>query len=216
MMPDMRWARLLSNLLLLAGIVLTAPAAAQDVLVRSDPAAGAHLTSAPTQVRLQLADGYAVEEVAVVGEDGADWAAAPRVEEDGGKVSVELDPEMPAGAYKIRWAAASDGGERVGGVVTFSIAPPPIPMPTLAQPDPATLELVQDSGPGSPPWVRTLVGSALGVVVSLLVLPRVARWRTRRIRAADPVEQALRASGAMELGGDDAAPDERADRGAPT
>src|SRR5690606_25546769 len=83
-------------------------------------------------------------------------------------------------------------------------------------PDPATLELVQDSGPGSPPWVRTLVVSALGVVVSLLVLPRVARWRTRRIRAADPVEQALRASGAMELGGDDAAPDERADRGAPT
>lgn len=216
MMLAMRWPRVVSILLLMVGAALVTPSAlADEQLVRSDPAAGAHLPSAPTQVRLHLADGYAVEEVAVVGEDGADWAAAPPVEEDGGKVSVELDPEMPAGAYKIRWAAASDGGERVGGVVTFSIAPPPIPMPTLAQPDPAALELAQTSGPGSPPWVRTLVGSALGVVVSLLVLPRVARWRTRRIRAADPVEQALRASGAMELGGDDAAPDERADRGAP-
>lgn len=198
MMLAMWWPRLLSVLLLVVATVVAAPAAAaEDVLVRSDPAAGEHLPGAPAEVRLEFAEGYVVEEVAVVDAEGADRAGDVAVEE-GGKVTVALDPEPAAGAYEVRWRLRAEDGEQVSGVVPFTVAPT-LPMPRLARPDPAALELVDSTRPGAPPWVRTAVVSALGVVVSLVVLPRIRRWRTRQLRAADPVEQALRASGAMEL-----------------
>ncbi|MBX9246085.1 copper resistance protein CopC [Actinotalea ferrariae] len=130
---------------LVALFVVAGPAAAHDQLLGSDPADGAALTAAPTQVVLTFsAEPLAIGGAAVVvtGPDGADWSdGAPVIA--GTTVTQALRAGMPAGAYAVAWQAPSSDGHVLDGTFSFSleaapaVEPTPAPSPSEAPTEPA-------------------------------------------------------------------------------
>ncbi len=116
-------------------LAVAAPAAAHDVLIGSDPADGASLASAPSQVALQFNSnpqpGFAT--VAVIGPDGSAWQTGePRVE--GANVTAGLRPLGPAGRYEVRYRVVSSDGHPIEGVVAFTLIAPGTATVTPAPP----------------------------------------------------------------------------------
>lgn len=114
-------------------------ATAHDLLIGSDPADAAALTSAPAQVVLtfsadQLAVGTAVE---VTGPDGSSWVHGEPVVV-GSTVTQALLPGLPDGGYTVLWRSVSGDGHPVEGTLAFSLdAPDPEP---VAEPVPEPVE----------------------------------------------------------------------------
>ncbi|MFI6482115.1 copper resistance protein CopC [Nonomuraea sp. NPDC050663] len=98
---------------------------AHDVLIGSDPAEGARLDAAPSEVTLvfntAVRTGYA--HVNVTGPGGTSWA-------DGGavvrkeRVSVKVRPLGAAGEYVVGYRILSSDGHPVAGKVTFTLTKP--------------------------------------------------------------------------------------------
>lgn len=107
-------------LALLAG---AGPAAAHDALVGSDPADGASLDIAPTQVRLAFTEAPRAAVATVTGPAGDRWEARP-AEVLGNEVTVPLRPLGPAGVYTVGFRVVSSDGHPVTGTVRFILTQP--------------------------------------------------------------------------------------------
>jgi methionine-rich copper-binding protein CopC len=105
----------------MAGIVWVPAAAGHDVLLRTDPAAGAQLAEPPARIQLTfdqqaLSIGTAVQ---VTGPAGL-VIAAPPVQVAGSVVTQPLPGGLPAGHYTVVWRAVSADGHPVSGRLAFA------------------------------------------------------------------------------------------------
>jgi methionine-rich copper-binding protein CopC len=172
--------------------VLAAPASAHDQLLASNPADGAVVAAAPTEVQLDFSDtvldlGGAV---IVADRDGTNWA-------DGGvsisesRVTQKLRPGAPDGAYQIRWRVVSVDGHPISDVVDYSVgdtAAAPITANQSSGAEPAespaesgdTAEK-KTAGSGMPPALLFaglgVGGAVVGVGVYLLITLVIRRRR---------------------------------------
>ncbi|GAA4071801.1 copper resistance CopC family protein [Nonomuraea soli] len=98
---------------------------AHDVLVGSDPADGARLDAAPSEVTLvfntAVRTGYA--HVNVTGPGGTSWADGSAVVRKE-RVSVKVRPLGAAGEYVVGYRILSSDGHPVSGKVTFTLTRP--------------------------------------------------------------------------------------------
>lgn len=124
-------------------LVVSAPATAHDALVGSDPADGAVLSAAPTQVVLTFAAPQAGigAEVAVTGPDGATWSDGPAQTSDA-TVTQPLLPSMPDGAYTVTWRSVAQDGHPVSGVFGFTLQLPVDPEPDAGATNDGTADVV--------------------------------------------------------------------------
>ena len=104
--------------LLLAG----GPASAHDQLLSSDPEDGATLGEHPASISLTfsatpLDTGI---ELVVVGPDGA-TAQGTDIQVDGEVVTVQLDEDLPPGAYDVAWHVVSSDGHPIDGELSYTV-----------------------------------------------------------------------------------------------
>ncbi|KAB1661774.1 copper resistance protein CopC [Pseudoclavibacter sp. CFCC 13796] len=120
---------------LLVGLLLTLQpwatgrAHAHDVLVSSDPAAGAALTTAPTQVALTFNNDVltgVANQIQVHGPDGASVAGDGLAAVEGRVVTVPVT-STANGTYSVAWHVVSSDGHPVEGTFTFDLASPDAP-----------------------------------------------------------------------------------------
>ena len=194
---------LLVTVLAALGLVVGSPAAqAHDQLISSSPADGEHLASAPTAVRLEFAAEVLTVGAAVVVADsgGEAWVAGePAV--DGPVVTVPLEPDMPDGAYQIRWRVVSSDGHTISGTLAFTVgdarestpAPPEDRdgEPTASAPQAAAPPAANDGAAGTSPWRTAAVGAfgaviAVGIYAGALALRGRVRGDRRPGPAAAP------------------------------
>lgn len=164
----------------LAGLALlfgAGVAAAHNVLVHSDPADGATVTSGPARVTLtfNLPVRQGFSEMTVVGPGGSFWQDGdPKV--DGNTVSVGVRPLGPAGRYDIGYRIVSDDGHPVSGTLSFTLAAPGTGTPAPPGQAGSTADTSAPSdGPPVWPWA---VAVAVVLVGGVLLVLRVGRHRT--------------------------------------
>jgi copper resistance protein C len=156
-------AALAVALLCLAGV---APARAHDVLIDTDPADGAVLATAPTQVKLTFAQ-QALRigtRLRVTGPGGAVVSGRP-VQVVGSYVTQPLDPGLTPGGYTVVWRVTSADGHPVSGTFTFTftLAGSSGALPKAAPAAPA-VPAAADTGTSA----RVAVIAAAGLAVILL------------------------------------------------
>lgn len=185
--------RRLSLALLVSALGLLAaatPALAHAHLESSDPAEGAALAAAPSQVTLVFSEPVTLPEapVGITGPDNAAWAVG-QVAASGPTVTAPVTPTGPAGAYVLTYRVISADGDTVSGSVNFTLAtapPPPTtttvptttPPPTsaAAPPEREDAASTEDTEGGVPLWVWLVVA----VVVVAAAVALVLRGRSRR------------------------------------
>ncbi|HEU0298767.1 MAG TPA: copper resistance protein CopC [Longimicrobium sp.] len=196
-------ARLLAVVTALAA--LPSPALAHGVLRRSVPASGAHLSTAPSELRLTFNENVelAVARLRLLGPDSAEVALAPlALSLDSASVLVaRIAGPLRAGTYVVAWQVAGADGHPVRGTYSFVIAPgaaglaaaptPAGPSAPGRSPPPAShhrgTSLPEGSGfdAESPRYAAVrwltfvgLLGVIGAVAFRLAVLPLVRRQRT--------------------------------------
>ena len=120
---------LLVLLSLLASQAPTRLALAHADLDRSDPAADAVLTTAPTQVQLwftqELFRRQEQNRIEVYAADGNRYDQGDAVinDDDRTLLTVALQPALPSGVYTVRWnAVSSEDGHESAGEFIFTVA----------------------------------------------------------------------------------------------
>ncbi|WP_324653403.1 copper resistance CopC family protein [Georgenia sp. H159] len=186
-------------LLTLLGVVSAgAVAQAHDVLVGSDPAAGAVLDEAPGSIVLSFSDAPLTvgSAITVVDASGATVAQGEGTV-DGTDVVLELGTPLPAGELEVRWRIASSDGHPIEGTIPFTVAGSPEPVVTEAAAETATTAAAPTAEPGPevtaepgeeasglaalPLWLRVAIGvAALGAVAGFVVIV-VRRLREDRL-----------------------------------
>lgn len=142
--------------LAVVGVAATAPtvAFAHDALVASEPADGAVLASAPSQLVLtftgeQLPVGSAVT---VTGPDGEEWAdGAPAVA--GTTVTQALRSDLLPGAYAVSWRSVSADGHPIEGTFGFTVEGTASPDPVEPSSEP-TVGGTEPTVEPAPPTVQ--------------------------------------------------------------
>lgn len=171
-------APLVSAVLVLTGLVLIGgPAAAHNVLVSSDPAEDASLAVGPERVSMtfdQYLQSGQVNQIAVTGPDGTQWARGP-VTVEGTTASVAVAPLGPAGRYVVGYRVLSADGHAVSGEIPFrltragaGVAPEP-----AAPASPAPGE--QAGGEAGLPLWAWLVAAGLLLAGGLVLALRLGR-----------------------------------------
>lgn len=181
---------LMLGALLLAPLVLAAPARAHDELIGSNPADGAVLAEPPARVELTFSGNPAAigSVVRVSDADGGQWSEGEVAVLDQ-TASQDLSPGMPAGEYTVQWRVVSSDAHPIEGSFSFTLAAGaegaatagPGPAQTSAAPEPGTAQRPEAESPDAavPGWV---IASAVAAGVAALVVGAVlvrARLRTR-------------------------------------
>lgn len=107
----------------LATLLVTAgQASAHSSLIGSTPTEGQRLERAPALVSLTFDEEIRddVNQVAVTGPDGGQWAEGP-VQVAGSVVVSPLRPLGPAGEYTVGYRVVSADGDPVTGEITFTL-----------------------------------------------------------------------------------------------
>jgi copper transport protein len=116
--------RVLRLLALAGAVTLAVPAAAlaHATLVRSDPADGAVLESAPRVLRLVFDDTIRTQPGVKAIRNGGNsiLGGKPRLLNDRTLV-IPLEPGLRRGDYTVLWRALSDDGHPVAGIITFGV-----------------------------------------------------------------------------------------------
>lgn len=174
---------------LLVSIGWAAPALAHDALLGSEPADGAVLTEAPSQIVLTFSAAQAGvgSEVAVVGPDGAVWSDGPAQVSEA-VVTQPLRPDMPEGVYTVTFRSVSGDGHPVSGAFTFSVdlpeavvtetsvtETPVTETPVIETPEPATA--APDDGAPARPWFGWMSGATAVLLALTGVVVAVRRRR---------------------------------------
>ncbi|MBO0839477.1 MAG: copper resistance protein CopC [Sciscionella sp.] len=148
----MRRGLTLTLLVGLASVLLALPASAHDVLVGSDPKAGATVSSAPRTVTLEfnLPVQNGPNQVTVVGPGSStdEWQADPKgsATVNGDNVSATVNPLGPAGEYTVSYRVISADGHPVYGEVSFMLS-------TAGTGKPDTKTAQPPAGQGIAVWV---------------------------------------------------------------
>lgn len=186
-------ARRLSLALLVSALGLlatAAPASAHAHLESSDPAEGAALAAAPTQVTLVFSEPVTLPDapVEIVGPDNAPWAVG-EVAVSGPTVTAPVTPTGPAGAHVLTYRVVSADGDTVSGSVNFTLTTAPAPPATTTTPPPSTSTTpsMTTEAPESEPAASTeddggvplWVWMAVAVVVVAAAVAMVLRGRSR-------------------------------------
>lgn len=184
--------------LMLAGVaavlVPSSPAYAHDQLVAQTPAAGEHLDVAPTEIAVTFSSaplGIGAS-VVVLDAEERDWSAGA-LRMDGARIVQDVDADMPAGEYEVRWRIVSADGHPLSESFRFSVgagAPATAAPERTAPPTVVAADHAEEST--DPPAV--LVGVA-GIVLGGIVLGGIALILVRRARRARD-ESSTRTSGA--------------------
>ncbi|RZQ62163.1 copper resistance CopC family protein [Amycolatopsis suaedae] len=159
-----------------AALALAPPAAAHNVLVASDPAKGSSIPAGPPKVTLtfdQYVQAADVNEIAVTGPGGGQWAEGP-VEVQGNAVTATLRPLGPAGEYIIGYRILSADGHSVSDEIRFTLTQAGNGTPASADaaksPGAAKPASGESDSTGVPLWVwiaGAVVLLAIGLVVAL-------------------------------------------------
>ena len=115
--------RTLLSLLLL--LFLAAPLRAHGTLKRTEPAAGSHLTAAPTALRLTFTEAMeaSVARLALTGPDGRAVPLSPIRRGDSATMIVaDIVGPLVVGLYKVSWQGTGRDGHPVRGHYQFTIA----------------------------------------------------------------------------------------------
>ncbi|MEU1789845.1 copper resistance protein CopC [Streptomyces sparsogenes] len=150
------------RLLSICGALLTAllcalsvgasPASAHAALTATDPADGAVVKTAPSQVRLTFSEGVLLsrDSVRVLDPDGkrVDTGGPAHVGGRSSTAAVGLHSGLPDGTFTVAWKVVSEDSHPVAGAFTFSIGAPSktkAKVPSDAGPDTA-VETLYDIG----------------------------------------------------------------------
>jgi methionine-rich copper-binding protein CopC len=175
--------------ILLAG---PAPAQAHARLLRTSPANGASLTSAPDEVTLTF-DEAALQVgliVRVSGPAGVVSSGRPRIAD--ATVHQSLSSDLTPGRYRVDWRATSDDGHPVSDTFAFTIAgAQPSPTPTATAPSPTSAGTPSLASAGTPTVGSSGASPALllwgaGAIPVLLVAAAAVLLRLRRQRQGNP------------------------------
>jgi methionine-rich copper-binding protein CopC len=111
--------------LALAATALCGPASAHAFLQAASPKVGAHLASAPPEVRLSFSEPVEAgfSSVTVSGPPGFGGAESARAGGDPRSLVVVLKRPLPAGRYDVRWRVLSADSHRTSGAFQFDVAP---------------------------------------------------------------------------------------------
>ena len=115
--------------ILLSLLLLAAPgvAFAHGRLKSSSPGAGAHLGTAPRELRLDFSEApdLTFSSVKLVGADGLQIALGPLgySTESRRTLVAAITRPLPAGAYEVQWQLAGDDGHPIRGRFNFVVAP---------------------------------------------------------------------------------------------
>ncbi len=116
--------RLVAAAALAAALVLfgAGPASAHAALEASNPDDGARLDTPPQAVTLEFTEPVSAELGGVrVYESGGDRVDAGETRTDGAVVEVDLEPDLPDGAYVVTYRVVSADGHPVQGGLVFSV-----------------------------------------------------------------------------------------------
>jgi len=151
---------------LAAAVVLLAPAAsAHDELVSTSPQDGSSVT-APVQVALRF-----TQDLLAIGNrlriEGPGPATNLSARATGPTLTASLDPDLPAGAYRVTWRAVSADGHPLSGAFGFTLT-----QPTTARPEPTANETATAAVP-SVPSVPEQAGTSGRLVLLLAAVAAV-------------------------------------------
>ena len=187
-------AVLVTGLLALAVLLLTAgPASAHDVITGSDPADGATVPTAPTQVSVTFDETPQAEGAAltVVGPDGAHREQGAVTVRDK-VVAVPVGALPQTGRYEIGYRVVSSDGHPVSGSVAFTLTTPSAPAGAATTGAPAQAAPSEHSGHtdgAAPPSPAAAAGPDTGsggvpawvfVVIAVVVVGGAAALVLRR------------------------------------
>jgi methionine-rich copper-binding protein CopC len=177
-----------SLLVAMVTLVAVAPSAfAHTELSSSDPAEGAALPAAPTQIRLTFEESVTLpaDPLNVSGPEGVTWALGPVTVSGAVVTAPVVRASGPSGQYTINYRILSTDGDPASGTVRFSLTAPATttttttttsqPAATSPAPAPTTSPAAgpaEDSG-GIPVWVWF----AGAVVLVILILGVAVRSR---------------------------------------
>jgi len=152
---------LLSCLVILGS---AAPASAHDVLVGSDPAAGAVLTTSPATVGFSFnapIQESSYDTITISGPHATRWPVyGSRVYGD--SITASPGPLGPSGQYVFAYRIVSADGHPLSGQITVTLTDPGLGRPVTAQP------AVQHGG-DVPGWVWLLIAVVLVGLISLVL-----------------------------------------------
>ncbi|HST58473.1 MAG TPA: copper resistance protein CopC [Longimicrobium sp.] len=122
-----RWTAALTLLLTALTLLLPAQVHAHGALQRSEPGQGAHLSTAPRELRLTFNGSVelAVARLQLIGPDSASVELGPlALDPDSAPVLIApVQGGLMAGIYTVVWQVAGADGHPVRGTYTFVIAP---------------------------------------------------------------------------------------------
>ena len=158
---------------ILAGAVLvglgTSPAGAHTSLVKSDPADGSSVKTAPGTIRMTFSDVVRVAQVSASAPDGG-VVGVSEPDVDGVDVSADMAPIDQRGEYRVSYRVVSADGHAASGVIRFTTT-------TGRAVEPRRQPAQQTSDGGGLDAAVVVLGVA-GVLVVALVLRE--RMRERR------------------------------------
>jgi methionine-rich copper-binding protein CopC len=149
---------------------LATPASAHNVLVGSQPSAGASLSTGPTEIRLNFNAPIRTgpNTIKVIGPNGTHWERSENATVDGNSVTTPVAPLGPAGVYTASYAIISADGHPVTGDITFTLT-------KAGNGTPVTPAAAQSGGGGGiPVWVW-IVGAAVLLAIVLVIALRPGR-----------------------------------------
>ncbi|MEA5359927.1 copper resistance protein CopC [Amycolatopsis sp., V23-08] len=173
----MRKALVALALTVVAVLGTATPALAHNVLISADPANGSSVAAGPQKVSLtfdQYVQGADVNQIAVTGPGGGQWAEGPISVVDN-VISAPLRPLGPAGKYTIGYRVLSADGHPVTGELSFTLTTAgsgtPATVDAAKSPGGSTAQATsQSSSTGVPIWVwiaGAVVLLAIGLTVAL-------------------------------------------------
>ncbi|MEU4156525.1 copper resistance protein CopC [Actinoplanes sp. NPDC026670] len=143
--------RLGATVLLLVALLLgtAQPVSAHADLVRSDPAQGAVLATAPTRILLTFDETVRGVPDGVQIFDARGDLVEARTTVTGAELTVDPAGSLGTGTTVLTWRVVSDDGHPISGALSFSIGAPTGPAVTLPAAEPTTVPDV--------PWALTLL-----------------------------------------------------------
>ncbi len=152
------------------------PALAHNVIIGSDPAEGTSLAAGPSKISLtfdQYVQGADVNQIAVTGPNGGQWAEGP-ISVVNNVISAPLRPLGPAGKYTVGYRVLSADGHPVTGEINFTLTKAgtgtPATVDAARSPGSPSQAAPASSSTGIPIWVwiaGAVVLLALGLTVAL-------------------------------------------------
>ncbi|WP_010532594.1 copper resistance CopC family protein [Brachybacterium squillarum] len=165
--------------LLVAAVMIPAPALAHDTLVSADPEDGASFETSPEEVTLTYsADILDVGPVVQIADAEGETVAELTPEVDGPEVTAAIEDSLPAGDYAVQWRVVSSDGHPIEGTQTFTVEQDPATEETTEAAEPTASASAEaspaegaDSGDsGSPVLLIAIIGVAVLVVALGAVL----------------------------------------------